>query len=1110
MQKQSITFIDQLAVKASHSILLVLVLFLSSRASGQRLYIENINSSDANYQQVDFYDLESGTFNYDVANSLPFDTEEGWALLAVDEDFFYYQNTDLTSGDYGQIDTWDGTTRSNYAHLDEIFPSPNRWTLAGADNGLLYFQIKDQSDSDYGQIDTWDGTTRSNYGSLSDAVVATQFWTVTGAYNGVIYMMWIHSTVNYGDIYTWDGSTRTLQLRLKNIVSDQFSYTMNGIHLPPPDVTELLTSLSNLKSHIEGVNLMTAEEIENQHEAILYNVNLFETDLDVISRSLDLVDCFETIKGALFTTSNTSSGIPRTPVGGLELERTMLSVQQALIDKSYSLDNLSNFPEVFRNRKFQTSNYFPGAVEPPTDSTITETPTINASHMPAWGTQANGVATAARRPTGCYLAPGSLATITVPASLVNKGCQIRVGAHYWDLANKSIIKRMDRVALLYDISSTTTLVGNPLGGNIYIEIPYQLDEGLQEISISNVVRSPFFSYKESHETSLSEWQNIERNHPGAWADFESDRYMMQVPTSWIYNFDNPQSLMQNWDRGSDAVSEMLGRPDLRTKTPTYTQIDVIFRGSAYFPGYPMSNYPYSPNDVTDGNKDHPLLKGSDHIGSIHWHEHGHQENITKFPGETEALVNFLYIAVMNKNFDMDLDTAFNTSFTPTLNIYMDDAAEMRVITETFRQGNPRNISNQPGDEVKYQHRGYAHYVDIVDLFGWCAVEDFWYSESVDYMNGIIYDTNNPDQDDRIYRMCKAAGIDLRPLFHFWGIHPENPSSLEALIETENLPSSSRIYDRLEHYQSLIPMNNQEFNDHAYERYPNGFSGNNNNPLFGKGWYEVWSPLYNETHGDSAQVALQNIIDLYYPLGRPTNLDCNLCDISPEFKVALNNWVDGNQIILPLGDSVTMTPGNLDRDAWTWTGPNGFTSNDRTISITIVDQSDYGTYIATYADEYGCTTTVTYEICGSTEEVPYNGIDDDCNPLTLDDDLDQDGFLLADDCDDTNPNINPDAEEIANNGIDEDCDDMDLTSSIHEIANTAVSIYPNPATNIINIDIEGHLNFQVTLYNLEGKPMLTSSNTNQLELKSTPTGIYLLEVKDHTSGQKIVERIVIEK
>lgn len=64
------------------------------------------------------------------------------------------------------------------------------------------------------------------------------------------------------------------------------------------------------------------------------------------------------------------------------------------------------------------------------------------------------------------------------------------------------------------------------------------------------------------------------------------------------------------------------------------------------------------------------------------------------------------------------------------------------------------------------------------------------------------------------------------------------------------------------------------------------------------------------------------------------------------------------------------------------------------------------------------------------EQPYNGIDDDCNPLTPDDDLDGDGYLTANDCDDQNPNINPGQSEISYNGLDDDCnpetpdDDLD--------------------------------------------------------------------------------------
>ncbi len=68
---------------------------------------------------------------------------------------------------------------------------------------------------------------------------------------------------------------------------------------------------------------------------------------------------------------------------------------------------------------------------------------------------------------------------------------------------------------------------------------------------------------------------------------------------------------------------------------------------------------------------------------------------------------------------------------------------------------------------------------------------------------------------------------------------------------------------------------------------------------------------------------------------------------------------------------------------------------------------------------------------NTEEIPYNGIDDDCDTITLDDDLDQDGFLLENDCDDNNPAINPNAEEIPYNGIDDDCDTLTLDDDLDQ-------------------------------------------------------------------------------
>ena len=56
--------------------------------------------------------------------------------------------------------------------------------------------------------------------------------------------------------------------------------------------------------------------------------------------------------------------------------------------------------------------------------------------------------------------------------------------------------------------------------------------------------------------------------------------------------------------------------------------------------------------------------------------------------------------------------------------------------------------------------------------------------------------------------------------------------------------------------------------------------------------------------------------------------------------------------------------------------------------------------------------------GAAEE-PYDGLDNDCDPRTPDDDLDGDGFPAEEDCDDANASVNPDATEVCN-GVDDDC------------------------------------------------------------------------------------------
>ncbi len=124
------------------------------------------------------------------------------------------------------------------------------------------------------------------------------------------------------------------------------------------------------------------------------------------------------------------------------------------------------------------------------------------------------------------------------------------------------------------------------------------------------------------------------------------------------------------------------------------------------------------------------------------------------------------------------------------------------------------------------------------------------------------------------------------------------------------------------------------------------------------------------------------------------------------------------------------------------------------------------------------------------------------------DQDGDGYNSTIDCDDTNNLVYPGAAEIANNGIDEDCDGMDLTSGIHELANTFVRIYPNPVVNRINIQVGDTLNYKVSLFDVNGKLILSNINLTTIDVNQYSNGIYLLEMRDLKTGHKVVEKLVI--
>ena len=507
---------------------------------------------------------------------------------------------------------------------------------------------------------------------------------------------------------------------------------------------------------------------------------------------------------------------------------------------------------------------------------------INASVPAFWGQPVAFSSWPARRPTGFYLSPGSIGQVTVPQGMVNAGFSVLVGSHTVDHEVRSTdpARRLHRVTRTYSIVDNVTTIANPLGGGVYILVPHKANLGQQDIQISGVIKQPYFSFKASDNHTDIQWKE-RRTAPGPWAVFESDKFMLNVPRDWIYEYDNATSLMQNWDKAMDGVSELLGYPLIRNRKVLYMQVDVYIRHGVYGIGYPQINNLYNPKYTSNGNKvQWFLLNQSPARDPLFWdtefHELGHAQLMQVFPGEGEALVNFPHVYVMNQKFGVDNDTAFKQS-RGAANYTVNDAAIHWMITENFRNGNPMDKSNTTLDEFRYQARGYAKYADIARLFGWQALKNFFYQENLDYNAGTLTCFEKPicldgltQVDSRIFRLSKAANANLTPLIHFWGVHPDNSTALSQAITAAGLDNSTIVRDKIVYYASIAPDNKTEFDTHFATVFPTHQAHHSTtqndcaSSHYGCGWYHAWSDNFTSTHGDNITSRIQGLLDQYFP------------------------------------------------------------------------------------------------------------------------------------------------------------------------------------------------------------------------------------------------------
>ena len=645
-------------------------------------------------------------------------------------------------------------------------------------------------------------------------------------------------------------------------------------------------SLAAVKSHLQSMQAKDSKSILSSEQLQLHAIRLKQTMYAVakseatILQAYDVIAAYEKVRGgALFFNKETKNGFPNENYGdvGRDIDRAVLTVQQGIHDIAFLPANVAKYKNTLSGKGFNSHEWFPGKVKNnfKADPSKTHSVRINASMEKDLDIRSAFSQTNGRRPTGFYLAAGDVAKVTVPSSMVGKGFVIQVGANVHDKTMKSTIARPFRVSNRFPIAANVTEIANPNGGGIYIDVPYLAAAGKDvTIEIQNAVPAPFFAKTALNGTTLQQWKETQRNNPAPWADFMSDKFMMTLPTSWIDKYEDPVTLMKDWDDRMDVVSDLVGRSRVRNNQILYLTVDTSLLGNAFGIGYPSGNNTYNPGNANSGNSKWVLNPDKDFSG-VEFHELGHAELFSDFPGEGEASINILSIAVSTKLYGVDFDKALSKSMndTPQL-IGRDQAAVGWMARQNFRDGKPMGIGIA-GDahEVMYVQRGYAKYVEIAALFGWDKLGKFYLEENrVFRKEAVAKGAGLANVDSRILRMSIAAGVDLTPLIHFWGVQPVDSAKLSAAIAAEGLLPSAKIYERLEHYEKMIPMTNAAFQAHAAEvlnKPASTFKLNgDNNQTYGEGWYMTWRDKYGPAEGQAAKTVFANILTKYFPKGKP--------------------------------------------------------------------------------------------------------------------------------------------------------------------------------------------------------------------------------------------------
>lgn len=365
--------------------------------------------------------------------------------------------------------------------------------------------------------------------------------------------------------------------------------------------------------------------------------------------------------------------------------------------------------------------------------------------------------------TGLYANGGALIVIDAATEdgspLPDLG--LRIGAHSDRLWHLKEWKRAPQIDRVFAMNRGVIRVGTAFGGLIYVVVPDDAPLRKIRVKFGGAARAPYFVLGK---TDVKQWRDSIRDYPAPWAELQSDKIIITLPSEFVRKLDDPTELMKFWDRVADACADLATIPCERKRPERYVT-DVQISAGYMHAGYPiMTQLDAAPRFV-----DLASLQRDGEWGMFHEIGHNHQNPDWTFDGTSEVTVNLFSMYLLDT-----VCTGENGSGHGKMHKAM--SVESRARAEAKYEANGSKFEHWRLEPFT----ALIMYKQLQEAFGWDAYKKV-FAEYRSLKPDERPKTDDEKRDQWMVRFSRTVGKNLGPFFQYWGI-PTSDTARNSIVD----------------------------------------------------------------------------------------------------------------------------------------------------------------------------------------------------------------------------------------------------------------------------------------------------------------------------------------